>query len=73
MRPAKVLFAAAAVVLAVVLLMIVWSTVLMLSIGGGLGGQRYTPESLLDLLVLVAAAVSVGLLLWSAIRRARHL
>ena len=73
MRPAKVLFAAAAVVLAVVLLMIVWSTVLMLSIGGGLRGQRYAPESLLDLLVSVAAAVSVGLLLWSAIRRARHL
>jgi hypothetical protein len=72
MNGRKFFLVAAAVVLAIVLLILVLLTALMLSIGGGLRGQGYTPESLLDLFVLVAAAVSVGFLLRGAIRRARH-
>jgi hypothetical protein len=68
----KFLLVAAAVVLAVLLSIVVFLTSLMLSTGNSIRAERYTPQSLLELLVLVATAVSIALLLRSTIRRARQ-
>ena len=61
-----------AVVLGLVLVVLIALVALMLSLGGSIRGQGYTPESLGVLLVLVALCVAVGLMLKAAVAHLRR-